>query len=335
MTVRVGIIGTGIMGADHAENLHRNVSGAAVTAVADVNSDAARRVAAAVGGARVFGDATALIVDDAVDAIVVASHDSTHAELTLAALDAGKPVLCEKPLAPTSVESREVCEAEIRGGQRLISVGFMRRHDPSYVDLRRVVRSGDLGEILVAHCVSRTVSADPRGDSASTITNAAIHELDVMPWLLGSPIVEVSWHAGRSSRNAGRRVDPQIMLLRTASDVLITVEVFVNAGYGYDTRCEVVGEDGAAALTLPAAVVIDRARTRSVGYPADWRPRYADAYRHELSEWISAIADGRPPTLATAADGLRAAVVADALIESMNNGGKAVRVGHDVAEVPA
>jgi myo-inositol 2-dehydrogenase / D-chiro-inositol 1-dehydrogenase len=116
------------------------------------------------------------------------------------------------------------------------------------------------------------------------------------------------------------------MLLRTASGVLVTVEVFLNAGYGYDTRCEVVGELGAAALTLPARVVKDTQRVRGVGYPENWIPRYEDAYRIELQEWIDSIRQDRPSQLATAHDGLQAALVADAVIESMNNGGVPVAV---------
>ncbi|MGV9714269.1 Gfo/Idh/MocA family oxidoreductase [Gordonia sp. NPDC003424] len=331
MTIRVGIIGVGIMGSDHAFTLNRSVSGGEVVAVADVNEAAAHKVADQLRNARVCADGIELITSDDVDAIIIASHDSTHAELAHAAIAAGKPVLCEKPLAPTAAESRAVCDAERATGRQLITLGFMRRFDPAYVDLRRVISGGSLGEILVAHCVSRTVTAGPGGDSAATVTNSAIHELDVMPWLLDSPIVEVSWHAGRSSRNGGPRRDPQIMLLRTESDVLITVEVFLNAGYGYDTRCEVVGEDGVAALTLPQSVVVDAARTRSVGYPADWRPRYADAYRLELTEWVDALSIGRTPTLATADDGLRAALVADAIVESMNDGGRTVRVDYAMA----
>ncbi|MGU3431629.1 Gfo/Idh/MocA family protein [Actinomycetes bacterium M1A6_2h] len=324
--IRVGVVGVGVMGAGHARNLDGRVAGAAVTAVADFDSARAQTVASTMRDAAVRADGHAVIEDDNVDAVVVASHDSTHKELVLAALAAGKPVLCEKPLAPTAAECREVIEAD--AGRGLVSVGFMRRFDPSYVELRRHVQSGAIGEILVAHCVSRTVEAGPGGDSASTITNSAIHELDVVPWLLGSPISEVGWHAGRSSRHSGVRQDPQILLLRTESDVLVTVEIFLNARYGYDTRCEVVGDIGAAALTLPTGVVIDRDRSRSVAYPADWVPRYADAYRIELQEWVDSIAGARASELATAGDGLAAGLVADALVASMNDGGRTVRVGH-------
>ncbi|GGG13333.1 inositol 2-dehydrogenase [Rhodococcoides trifolii] len=304
------------MGADHARTIDRRIAGASVVAIADFDHARAVAVASEMRDAVTFADGRTLIDDDGVDAVIIASHDSTHKELVLAALAAGKPVLCEKPLAPTAVECREVIDAD--AGRGLVSVGFMRRFDPSYMELRRRVLSGEIGDALLAHCVSRTVDTWPGGDSASTITNSAIHELDVVPWLLDSPIAEVSWHAGRTSRNSGSRQDPQIMLLRTESDILVTVEVFLNARYGYDTRCEVVGEIGTAALTLPSQVVVDRDRTRSVAYPADWIPRYADAYRIELQEWVDSIDGGRPSELASALDGLAAGLVADALVISMN-----------------
>ena len=116
------------------------------------------------------------------------------------------------------------------------------------------------------------------------------------------------------------------MLLRTESDVLVTVEVFLDARYGYDTRCEVVGDSGTAALTLPTHVVVDRERTRSVAYPADWVPRYADAYRIQLQEWVDSIEGSRASTLATAHDGLAAGLAADALVVSMTEGSRTVRV---------
>lgn len=320
--VRVGVIGVGVMGADHARKLSRVVSGAELAAVSDFSSEVAQKVSDELG-ARVCSDGFALIDDGGVDAVVIATRDDTHADLVLAALRAGKPVMCEKPLAPTAQECRSIIDAQADLGATVepITVGFMRRFDPSYVALRERVASRELGAPLIMHCVSRTVTSGPGGDSTTSITNSAIHELDIVPWLLDSPIVEVSWQHGRTSVNSGARQDPQLYLMRTASDVLVTSELFLNARYGYDTRCEIVSETGTAALTLPAHVVTDSARTRGVEYPADWIPRYSDAYRIELQEWIDSINQNRPSTLASAADGLRAALVADALVESMNSGG--------------
>ena len=327
MAVRVGVIGAGIMGADHVETMHRYVTGAVVTMIADVDVVRAHAAAAGVPGSRVTDDAVALVDDSAVDAVVIASHDATHADLTIAALRAGKPVMCEKPLAPTVDECIRVVRAEAAaGGAASVSVGFMRRFDPAYRELRSLLRAGTCGTPLLGHCVSRGVRSGPGATSESSVTGSAIHEFDVVPWLLDAPVTEVSWHAPRCSPGVTGLQDPQLILLRTADGVLTTVEVFLNARYGYDMRCEIVGDRGTVALADPARVVTHAERRRSTGYPADWRPRFADAYRLELQAWVDAIAAGHRPPLPTARDGLAAAAVAEAVITSMNGGGKAVPV---------
>ena len=264
-------------------------------------------------------------MDPAVDAVVVASPDATHADLVVAAIAAGKPVLCEKPLAPTLPGCLRVVRAEreavAAGGPPLVSVGFMRRFDPGYRELKAALADGACGTPLLLHCVSRGVSSAPGSTSESSVTGSAIHELDTVPWLLDAPIVEVGWHAPRSTGAVPGMQDPQLLLLRTADGALTTVEVFLNAGYGYDIRCEVVGDRGTVALTNPARVVADTDRQRATGYPADWRPRFADAYRIELQTWVDAVAGGRPSPLATAHDGLAASTAADAVIASMRSGG--------------
>ena len=331
MTVRVGVIGTGIMGADHAATLHTMVSGAEVSMVADVDLARAERVADTVPGVRATDDGFAVITDDGVDAVIIASHDSTHAALAIAAVRAGKPVLCEKPLAPTLTECVEVVRTEnaavaTSGGVPLISLGFMRRFDPGYVQMRQALTAGSIGAPLLVHCISRGVSSAPGATDESSVTGSAIHEFDVLPWLLGSPITEVSWHAPRGSTQASGFTDPHLMLLRTADGVLSTLEVFLNARYGYDVRCEIVGEVGTLALAEPTRMITDVNRGRTVGYPADWRPRFADAYRLELQAWIDAVAAGTPSPLATAHDGLVAGAVAQAVIASMHDKGRVVAV---------
>jgi myo-inositol 2-dehydrogenase/D-chiro-inositol 1-dehydrogenase len=330
VTLRVGVVGTGIMGADHINTLHRQVTGATVTMVADLDLDRAREVAAALPGVRASDDGVALIDDPAVDAVVVASPDASHADLVVAAVQAGKPVMCEKPLAPTLAECVRVVQAEREvvgaGGPGLVSVGFMRRFDPGYVELKAAIAAGVCGTPLLVHCVSRGVSSGPGSTSESSVTGSAIHELDIVPWLLGARVVEVGWHAPRSTGAVPGMQDPQLILLRTADGAMTTVEVFLNARYGYDIRCEVVGDRGTVALTDPARVAADADGRRATGYPADWRPRFADAYRIQLQAWVDAVAAGRPAPLASARDGLTASAVAEAVIASMRDGGRAVAV---------
>ena len=148
----------------------------------------------------------------------------------------------------------------------------------------------------------------------------------------------MAWLAGRATSKVPVGVaDPSLTLLRTVDGVLTSIDMYVNAGYGYDLRTEVLGEKGALSLTDPALLAIDLERQHSTGYAADWRPRFADAYRLELGAWVASVADGAPTPLATAADGLAASRVADAVLASMHSGGRLGRGGTVSlpAELPA
>jgi myo-inositol 2-dehydrogenase/D-chiro-inositol 1-dehydrogenase len=326
MTVSIGVIGTGNMGADHIRNLQRFVAGSQVSVVADYDRATAERVAAE-SGARVADDGLALIADPEVDAVIIASHDSTHYAYALAAVAAGKPTLCEKPLAPTLAECEEIVAAEAAAGGNLLSLGFMRRFDPAHTELKAAIDAGVIGPVLRVTGASRNVVSYPDTTSESIITNSVIHELDSIPWLLGSPVTSVAWLAGRATSKVPAGVaDPSLTLLRTADGVLTSVDMYVNAEYGYDLRTEVLGEKGALSLTDPALVAVDLGRNRSTGYPLDWRPRFADAYRLELGAWVASVAGGAASPLATAADGLAASRVAAAVITSMHESGRWVEV---------
>jgi myo-inositol 2-dehydrogenase/D-chiro-inositol 1-dehydrogenase len=318
MTVAVGIIGTGIMGSDHAATLQRSVSGAHLAMVADLDLARAGAVAAEFGGAAV-GDPGALIASPEVDAVLVASHDASHPAFVRACVAAGKPVLCEKPLSPSLAESAELIR-DIGRDAGLVTLGFMRRFDPGYAGLRAAIRDGAIGAPLMVHAAARTVSSGPGSTTESSISNSAVHDFDIVPWLLGAPVTEVSWQApGRSTQPDGFQ-DPQLILLHTADGVLSTVEVFLNAGYGYDIRCEVVGESGVLTLAEPVRLVTDTALARTRPYAADWRPRFADAYRLELQAWIDSLGHGPAGPLATARDGLVASAVAEAAVRSVRSG---------------
>ena len=277
-------------------------------------ADAARAAAAArdAEGARVIADPLALIADPEVDAVVVASYDATHEAFVLAALAAGKPVLCEKPLATTAEACLRVVEAELAAGRRLVHLGFMRRYDPGYGAIKARLDEGGVGDVLMIHCAHRNAAAPPGYTSEMLITSSAVHEIDVARWLLGEEIVAATVRSPRATSQArdGLR-DPQLVLLETASGVLIDVEVFANAQYGYDIRCEVVGETGT--LTLPAPVG---------PISADYRARFAPAYRDELRHWTGAISAGGPPAGPSAWDGYAAAAVVDACVASLHSGGR-------------
>ena len=157
--VRTGVIGAGIMGADHARILHRFVSGAEVVLLADPDRDRAVAVAGPIG-CRVVSDPLELIGDSEVEAVVIASPDATHPNYVRACVAAGKAVLCEKPLAPSLSASRDLV-AELGAGGDLVSMGFMRRFDPGYTELRAAILDRTMGEPVLLHSVGRGVSSGP------------------------------------------------------------------------------------------------------------------------------------------------------------------------------
>jgi myo-inositol 2-dehydrogenase / D-chiro-inositol 1-dehydrogenase len=141
MNLGIGVIGTGIMGADHVETITAAISGAEVRAVADIDFERAKMIASRVPGAKALA-AEELIESPDVEGVIIASSDATHAQYVAACLAARKPVLCEKPLAPTVEECEEIRRLEQTAGSRTVQVGFMRRFDPGYVELRQKIAAG-------------------------------------------------------------------------------------------------------------------------------------------------------------------------------------------------
>ena len=150
MTLRIGMIGPGGMGQAHIERIHTVIAGGRVVAVSDVNAATAQAVADRIG-ATAYATSAELIASPDVDAVMICSHGPAHEPDVLACIAAGKPVFCEKPLTPTADAALRIMEAEQAGGRRLVTVGFMRRFDASYREMKAILDSGDLGEALMVH----------------------------------------------------------------------------------------------------------------------------------------------------------------------------------------
>jgi myo-inositol 2-dehydrogenase / D-chiro-inositol 1-dehydrogenase len=325
MTVRVGVIGVGMIGQSHVRRITEVLPGGAVVAVTDVDAARARQVAAALPGATVHPTARDLIAADDVDAVLVASWGAAHEEHVLAAIAAGKPVFCEKPLATTEEACLRIIEAEMAAGRRLVQVGFMRRYDAAYNSLKQVLDDGGIGAPLLMHCSHRNPSVPPYGFTTDMmVSDSAVHEIDLVRWLFGEEVVATSILKPRRSGRAGDGLhDPLIVVLEMASGVLVDVEVFVNAAYGYDIRGEIVGESGTAALSEVDAVAVKRDGRRSSGVPADWRERFGRAFDAELQDWLNSVATGTPSGPGSW-DGFAATVVVESCREALRSGSRTV-----------
>jgi myo-inositol 2-dehydrogenase / D-chiro-inositol 1-dehydrogenase len=309
MSVAVGVIGTGVMGSEHARLVRRETPGAHLAGVFD--ADAARAQAAA-AGASIFPDPLSLIRSDRVGAVIIASPDATHAELALACLEAGKPVLCEKPLAPSAAEALRVVEAEVALKRRLIQVGYMRRFDPGYQEMKRIKDEGGVGATVLLHNVHRNVSAPEWFTGPMAVTNSFVHEIDVSRWLTGSEMVSAHVAGGPGG-------EPLMITMRTDRDEIVSTEVYINAAYGYHVHAELVGRQGTVALAPPSLTLRNKEGAGGLSYPENWVPRFADAYRRQLAGWIGALETGTPVG-ANAWDGYVASAIAEEIAAGLADG---------------
>lgn len=313
--LRIGVVGTGAIGRKHIARIANKLRGGRITAVSDANLESAKQIAEAYD-ATFYADGSAMIASDDVDAVIVAAWDPAHKQYVMDAIRAGKFVFCEKPLATTAEDCREITEAEQAGGRRLVQVGFMRRYDEGYRRMKQAVDQDLIGAPLLVHCAHRnpTMSADYEDDYM--ITQCCIHEIDLVKWLIDDEYASVNVVLPAKSRFAGEKLhDPQIMQLRTKKGVYIDVEVFVNCQFAYDIQCQIVGEKGAIDLPDPPYLPFRRDAIRGSALCFNWEDRFVEAYNVELQEWIDSTLAGRVDG-PNAWDGYIAAVTADAMIRA-------------------
>lgn len=312
MTLSVGVIGLGVMGAEHLRLLREETGGARVMAVCDADADRARSLA---GGAQVFSDPMALIAATGVEAVVIASPDATHAGLALACLAQGKPALCEKPLAATAAEALSIVDAEVAGGRRLLQIGYMRRFDPAYAEMQAVRQAGGIGAPVVLHNIHRNAAAPDWFTGPMAVTNSFVHEIDISRWLLGSELASAIVHAAPGG-------DPLMITMETDKGEIVSTEVFMNAHYGYHVHAQMVGREGTVEMAAPTVTLTNRAGQHGHAFPANWVPRFADAYRIQMRAWVDAVASGVPAG-ASAWDGYVATAVAEQVVTALQTGSKA------------
>lgn len=325
MTVRIGVIGCGGMGRAQVERIINDLSGGQIVAAADVNLEAAQQVADAVGGTA-YASGQELIADPNVDAVLIATFGRVHAPDVINAIEAGKYVLCEKPLATTTEDCLAIMEAEQKAGKRLTTVGFMRRFDPAYNSIKAIANAGENSPILMVHNRHRNPSVPENYSSRMLIDDTAIHEIDTMRWMTGEEIVEVRVDPVRQTTKAREDLhEPIVLVMYTKSGIRLDDEVNVNLQWGYSIECEVVLETAAVRLGDQEGIHIrDMAGNRNP-ICRSHIDRFQTAFNAEVQAWINAVARDEH-TGSTAWDGYAATAVVNAALESQEKGGEVVRV---------
>jgi len=327
-SLRVGVIGAGVMGRGHAEFIRDHIPEAIVSAISDVDSDRAQSLAAGIGSdVHSFGAPEALIDSGLVDALVIASPDSLHVQHLRLALSAELPTLCEKPIASTLADAQtianEIKTVEARIGHGLVHFGFMRRFDASYLKVKKEIESGKYGQVLFVRTTTRNVSS-PGITTEGLYTNIAVHDFDIWRWMLSDEWCSVSSHYPKpSSLSPEGLVDPLVFAAKMKGGVLVIGDVIANDNYGYDLRTEVVCEKGSIEIGLFGDV---HTRANFVAEPVaggnmvqNWIPRSRDAYISELKAWVASVKTGvRHSDLATVDDALAATSACFLALNSMS-----------------
>ena len=331
--VSVLLAGAGRAGLVHGRNLAGGVPGARVAAIADLSRQARENAAAELGCELTFADPVAAATDEAIDAVVIASPTFTHADIAIAALRAGKHVLCEKPIA-VSLEEADAMRAAARASPAHFAMAFMRRFDESFSRAAERIGAGDIGKPVLVRATGRGPGLppewawDPRR-SGGLIAEVNSHDLDTVRWLSGQEY-EAVYAVGRSAKRPDITerypgfVDVFVATFDLDDGGLAQVDGACPVDYGYDARVEVYGTEGTLLLGGPATaapVVVTKAGTVTTDTVASWRALFADAYRAEDAHLV-ALARGEEGPRATVDDGIAALEAVVAANRSMEQGRK-------------
>lgn len=292
--MRVAVIGAGSMGGMHARLLGE-LSEVDEVLIVDADADRATRIAAEVGG-------RALTHDEAIsaaDAVVIATPSTIHAPSVEAAVAAGVPALCEKPLAEDLATSAALVELVEAAGAR-VAVGFQRRHDTGFAAARARISDGATGRVHLVHLIAldpagpgRETDHWPVTDAAPIFLHSSVHDFDLARWLTGAEVAEVTAIGLRrdgSYAEDARDIETASVALRMAGGPLVTLDASWLHPGGYDVRAEVVAERAHLTIGLSERTPAEHldwtdaaAGDRWTGYLA----RFADAYRAELRSFLA------------------------------------------------
>jgi myo-inositol 2-dehydrogenase/D-chiro-inositol 1-dehydrogenase len=323
--LRVALFGAGRIGQVHARSIVESGE-AQLTWVCDPVEEAATSLATKTG-AKASREPQDALEDPSVDAVLVASATATHTDLIRRSVLAGKKVLCEKPI-DLDMGKIDACWTDIAGHAPFVMLGFNRRFDPSFREVKDRVNAGEIGTIRALRVTSRDPQPPPAAYlavSGGMFRDMTIHDFDMARYFLGE-IVEVSAIASHNNLpdfiGAGDHAQA-IVTMRNADNALCTIVNSRSCAYGYDQRLEAYGDLGsleAGNMTATTVRAASATRTEAAGPILNFfLERYMPAYKAEFAEFVTAIREDRAPAVGFA-DGRAALVLAEAAIESVATG---------------
>lgn len=319
--IGVAVIGAGRAGMIHAENFAKNVPGAKLLAVADPVEQTASDAAARLGLGRYYTDYRQLLDDKDINACVIVSPTKFHADTVCALAEAGKHILCEKPMAMTEAECDCMIAACEKNGVKL-QIGFMRRFDPAFNKAKEIVESGSVGDVVMVRSNTRGPSVPQPWMYDIRVSNGPLaevnsHDIDTLRWFTGSEFETVyaiggNFRSPEAKRDFPDFYDNVVVSARFENGAQGMMDGAQGVGYAYDARTEVLGTKGCVFIgrLQDTEVVACTADTHQGSYPlvSTWRELFRQAYLNEDTAFIDSILRDAEPKV-TGHDGKMAVKV--------------------------
>ena len=326
--IKVGIIGAGRIGKVHAESIAYHIPSAEVVAVTDpfLNGES-EKFMKELGVKKLGKDYKTIIDDPEIDAVIICSPTSTHSQYSIEAARAGKHVFCEKPVDMDVDRIKETIKVVKETGIKF-QVGFNRRFDHNFMEVKNLVKKGSVGDVHIVRVTSRDPAPPPAeyvAASGGMFMDMTIHDFDMVRYLSGSEVVEVSAYGAvlvdPAIGKAGD-IDTAVINLKFANGALGIIENSREAKYGYDQRVEVFGNKGAINVsndTKSSAVLSTSEGVSSEKPLYFFLERYMESFTEEKKQFFNAIINNTDVPVG-AIDGLKPVLIAKAAFKSMKEG---------------
>ena len=321
--LKVGLLGAGRIGQVHAAVIAAH-EGSTLAAISDVYAPAAEELAAKYHAQVRSSDE--IIADDAINAVLIATSTDTHSDLIEEATQAGKAVMCEKPV-DLSLERARACLQAVSETGRPVMIGFNRRFDPSFAAIRDSLAAGQIGKAELLSVTSFDPAPPPVEYikvSGGMFRDMMIHDFDMTNFIMGETPVSISASgACLVDPEIGRAgdIDTAVVTLSYADGKLAVIKNSRRAAYGYDQRLELLGADG----LLQAQNMLENTVVKSTGQGViSAKPtyffieRYMPAYKAEWAAVVAAVQEGDDMPVSLQ-DGVQALAMAEAAQRSFDS----------------
>src|SRR5215469_114077 len=316
----MGVVGVGTMGRQHAQNIRRLIPQAQLLDIADTDLQRAQQVAYELEIEHAYSNVEALVERPDIQTVVIATPAKFHGATMRVCAQAGKDIFCEKPFTLTIEEADELLDVIGRAGVR-VQVGHVRRYDPPNVNAKKRIEAGEIGDPVIFKSLARDPAPPPVSYMASGVNgmffqDSTVHEFDLGRWFMNDEIAEIHAYGGVlvfPEIAQFNDIDTALLNLKFSRGTLGAVENYMQSGYGYDIRTEIVGSKGTIMTgylqhTAETVLTVNGAKTDVVDH---FLARFRDGYLLEMRDFVQTIVADTNPKV-DAFDGRQAVAAAAA-----------------------